>query len=185
MHEINIHIMQHSLRFLQLTSKMEIHQSQNANSTANTAKIEDKKHSYGVDNNSDRNENKKSDSIDENDQLSQKFAGLTKREENEYENLVTNDKNGYRMHHDADLKYMISTGIVEITKAMCDFDLDNYDTDDVLRYMRRIKPSQNHDYPIDAMREHVRKFLFYRLKEMVDFVFSIGLGYHISFYHVS
>ena len=189
-----MHIIQDSLRFAQLTSKMDIYQSENSNPTpiaaetvdtaVTAAKIEDNKHGDSV-NNSEPNENKSSDSTDENDQLSQKFPGLTKEEENEYENLVTKDKKGELMLHDPDLKYMASTGIVEITKAMCDFDLDNYDTDDVLRYMRHVRPSENHDYPIDAMREHVQKFLFYRLKQMVDFVFKIGLGYHISFYHVS
>ena len=179
---------------MQLTSKIDIYQSQNSNSTpivadtavtdVTAAKIEDKKQGNSV-NNSNPHENKNSDSIDEIDQLSQKFPGLTKEEENEYEYLLTNDKKGERMLHGPDLKYMVSTGIVEITKAMCNFDLDKYDTDDVLRYMRCIKPLQNHDYPTYAMREHVQKFLFYRLRQMVDFVFKIGLGYHKSFYEVS
>ena len=112
-----------------------------------------------------------------------KYRALTKEEFGELGELSRYHKKSLLLNDD-NLEYMLSTGIIKISQAICDFDVGNYDTDDLLRYMHKIQPDRLHNYPYAAMREHVQKFLFYRLKQMVDFVFKIGLSYHRSFYEV-
>ena len=140
-----INIVQSSVRYAQLSSKIEQYQSQNNTNS---------------------------------------HSGLTKKERREFKRLSRARKKGLLMVDSADLEYMVSTAIIKISQTICDFDIDGYDTDDLLKYMHRIQPDRPHNYPIGAMKEHIQKFLFYRLKQIVDFVWEIGLSYHRSFYEV-
>ena len=138
--------------------------------------------------NSNNNDDKSSSSSSSkknspNKRKKSKYRGLTKEEFGELSELSKYHKKSPLLNDD-NLEYMLSTGIIKISQAICDFDIGNYDTDDLLRYMHKIQPDRPHNYPYGAMREHVQKFLFYRLKQMVDFIFKIGLSYHKSFYEV-
>lgn len=91
-------------------------------------------------------------------------CGLTKEEAIEFDNLSKQHEKGILMFHNPDLEYMVSTGIIKISQAICDFDV-------------------RENYAIDE-RQHVQKLLFYRLKLIVDVVCKIGLSYHRSLYEV-
>lgn len=123
-------------------------------------------------------------SMSDNKKIETKYQGLTEEEKKEFDDLSEEPIKGVLMWHDEDVEYMVSTGIVRISEAICNFDLSDYDTDDLMTYLNRVSPNKNHDYAHYAMREHVQRHLFFRLKDLIDLVGKIGVNYHLSFYQV-
>ena len=161
--------------------------SKNGNDNSNNNENNEQQQQQSNENNNNDDKSSSSSSSKKNSpnkRKKSKYHGLTKEEYSEFSELAKLNKKSHLLNDD-NLEYMLSTGMIKISQAICDFDVGNYDTDDLLRYMHRIQPDRPHNYPYGAMREHVQKFLFYRLKHVVDFVCKAGLSYHRSFYEVS